>query len=256
MSDESVLAEATSGCCVSKIAFCHLLRSSSEAMQAQAASRASAVQAAPSSRAAAALPRPPRAARKLRSSTVPRVTGQARAIISALGGMAAGPVAAAATASGRPSGNRLLIVGPGVLGSYAGKLWLDVHGEGCVVGQTNSTTNHAKCAGLLGLVGAAGLLAAGSGCPGLARSPCAVSDSPPRLAALGITPRTKDAAPSGGAFPYMLFAAPPSGSDDYLGELKAALALWDGTGAFVFTSSAGVYTVEDGSGGCWQRRGG
>ncbi len=47
----------------------------------------------------------------------------------------------------------------------------------------------------------------------------------------------------------MLFAAPPSGSEDYLGEIRAALSLWDGTGAFVFTSSAGVYTVEDGSGG-------
>lgn len=72
-----------------------------------------------------------------------------------------------------------------------------------------------------------------------------------RLQALGITPRTKDAAPGGGAFPFVLFAAPPSGSEDYLGEIKAALGLWDGTGAFVFTSSAGVYTVEDGSGGCW-----
>ena len=70
-----------------------------------------------------------------------------------------------------------------------------------------------------------------------------------RLQALGIAARTKDAAPAGGAFPYVAFAAPPSGSDDYLGEIQAALALWDGTGAFVFTSSAGVYTVEDGSGG-------
>lgn len=75
-----------------------------------------------------------------------------------------------------------------------------------------------------------------------------------RLSALGISPRTKDAAPSGGAFPFVVFAAPPSGSEDYMGEIKAALALWDGTGSFVFTSSAGVYTVEDGSGGCWVLR--
>lgn len=71
-----------------------------------------------------------------------------------------------------------------------------------------------------------------------------------RLQALGLAARTKDAAAGGGTFPYVLFSAPPSGSADYLGEIKAALALWDGTGAFVFTSSAGVYTVEDGSGGC------
>ena len=45
----------------------------------------------------------------------------------------------------------------------------------------------------------------------------------------------------------MLFCAPPSGSANYVGELRAALARWDGAGAFVFTSSAGVYTVEDGS---------
>lgn len=73
-----------------------------------------------------------------------------------------------------------------------------------------------------------------------------------RLQALGITPRTKDTAPAGGRFPYVLFAAPPSGSEDYVGEIRAALDLWDGSGAFVFTSSAGVYTVEDGSGACCQ----
>ena len=48
-----------------------------------------------------------------------------------------------------------------------------------------------------------------------------------------------------------MFAAPPSGSADYVGDIRAALDLWDGSGSFVFTSSAGVYTVEDGSGGCW-----
>jgi hypothetical protein len=42
------------------------------------------------------------------------------------------------------SSSRLLIVGPGVLGSYLGKLWLDENGQGTVVGQTNSTNNHAK----------------------------------------------------------------------------------------------------------------
>ena len=40
----------------------------------------------------------------------------------------------------------------------------------------------------------------------------------------------------------------PACRADYVAEIKAALSLWDGTGTFVFTSSAGVYTVEDGSG--------
>lgn len=57
-------------------------------------------------------------------------------------------VAAAAAGNGSggdgPSSNRLLIVGPGVLGSYLGKLWVDANGTGSVVGQTNSTNNHAK----------------------------------------------------------------------------------------------------------------
>ena len=68
-----------------------------------------------------------------------------RLVISALvGGGAMPAVAAAAAASGSASSNRLLIVGPGVLGSYVGKLWADENGAGSVVGQTNSTTNHAK----------------------------------------------------------------------------------------------------------------
>jgi hypothetical protein len=72
-----------------------------------------------------------------------------------------------------------------------------------------------------------------------------------RLQRLGITPRTREDAAAGGRFPFVVFAAPPSGSADYVGEIRAALDLWDGSGSFVFTSSAGVYTVEDGSGGCW-----
>ena len=68
-----------------------------------------------------------------------------RLVISALvGGGAMPAVVAAAAASDGASSNRLLIVGPGVLGSYLGKLWVDQNGAGSVVGQTNSTTNHAK----------------------------------------------------------------------------------------------------------------
>ncbi len=36
----------------------------------------------------------------------------------------------------------LLVVGPGVLGSYVGMLWQQQHSTATVTGQTNSTTNH------------------------------------------------------------------------------------------------------------------
>ena len=52
-----------------------------------------------------------------------------------------GPAAAA-----EPSGRDLLVVGPGVLGSLVGKLWLEAFPDSTVVGQTNSTTSHDRCA--------------------------------------------------------------------------------------------------------------
>ena len=36
----------------------------------------------------------------------------------------------------------LLVVGPGVLGSYAGILWQQQHPGAQVIGQTNSQSNH------------------------------------------------------------------------------------------------------------------
>jgi len=103
-----------------------------------------------------------------------------------------------------------LIVGPGVLGSYLGKLWLDEHPGATVVGQTNSTTSH------------------------------------DRLTALGIQPRVKAEADDR-KYPFVCFAAPPSGSEDYPAEVAAAAALWDGTGSLLFTGSAGLFTVDDGT---------
>ncbi|KAK9802050.1 hypothetical protein WJX73_006937 [Symbiochloris irregularis] len=104
----------------------------------------------------------------------------------------------------------VLIVGPGVLGAYLGKLWAEEHPEAVVVGQTNTSKNHS------------------------------------RLQALGIRPRLKEGA-GRERFPNVVFCAPPSGCDDYEAEVKAALKLWDGSGTFLFTSSAGLYTAEDGS---------
>ncbi|KAL3149562.1 hypothetical protein ABBQ32_002341 [Trebouxia sp. C0010 RCD-2024] len=110
----------------------------------------------------------------------------------------------------KPSGRDLLVVGPGVLGSYVGILWQQQYPSATVVGQTNSTANH------------------------------------DRLQQMHIQPRTKDGADSR-KFPYVLFSAPPSGSTDYPAEVREAAKLWDGTGSLVFTSSAGLYEVEDGS---------
>jgi len=117
---------------------------------------------------------------------------------------------ASASLAGSPSSKSLLICGPGVLGSYLAKLWLDDFGAGTVTGQTNTTNNHAV------------------------------------LSALGMKTRLKTEA-GAEKFPFVCYSAPPSGSEDYVGDVKAALNHWDGTGSFVFTSSAGVYAVEDGS---------
>lgn len=66
-----------------------------------------------------------------------------------------------------------------------------------------------------------------------------------RLVSLGVMPRLKDNA-GDEQFPFVVFSAPPSGSEDYEAEVEAALKLWDGTGAFVFTSSTAVYSGTDG----------
>lgn len=108
----------------------------------------------------------------------------------------------------------MLIVGPGVLGSYAGKLWNQSYPEARVLAMTNTTNHHE------------------------------------RLMKLGLHPVLKDGLPAGDRFPYMLFSAPPSGSADYVGEVAAALTLWNNTipgSCFVFTSSMGICSVDDGS---------
>ena len=115
----------------------------------------------------------------------------------------------------------LLVVGPGVLGGLVAARWATAHPTAAVVGQTNSTTSHA------------------------------------RLASLNIVPRVNGDAeagaptPGAGPWPHVLFAAPQSGSPDYVASIRAALALWDATstGAFVHTGSAAVF-AEDGGGDC------
>ena len=85
-----------------------------------------------------------------------------------------------------PDCRNLLVVGPGVLGSLVCQKWLEMFPAAIVVGQTNSTKNHES------------------------------------LEKLGITARTEDTFEhfDPKMYPYVVFSAPPSGSDDYPGEIK------------------------------------
>ena len=109
----------------------------------------------------------------------------------------------------KPSGQDLLIVGPGVLGSYVGMLWQQQYSSANVIGQTNSTTNHDRLRYRpTALV---------YNC-----RPCIANCSPQsathRLRQMKIEPRTKEGS-NDRKFPYVLFSAPPSGSEDYPAEV-------------------------------------
>lgn len=103
----------------------------------------------------------------------------------------------------------LLVVGPGVLGSQVGSKWLQAKPGARVVGQTNTDRSHSA------------------------------------LKQLGIEARTKDQA-TDEQFANVIFCAPPSGSDDYQAEIKAAAQLWSQEGTLLFTSSSAVYTDQQG----------
>eukprot|EP00898_Chlorokybus_atmophyticus_P001899 jgi/Chlat1/270/Chrsp1S03156 len=115
----------------------------------------------------------------------------------------------AATAK-QTTADDLLIVGPGVLGTMIAKLWLAGFPHARVIGQTNTENSHE------------------------------------RLRALGVIPRMKTAAEGSERFPYVVFCAPPSGSTDYVGEVRSAASLFDGQGSLLFTSSSAVYAADDG----------
>ncbi|KAJ1283780.1 hypothetical protein BS78_03G152800 [Paspalum vaginatum] len=100
--------------------------------------------------------------------------------------------------------NDLLIVGPGVLGRIVAEKWQKEH-PGCkVYGQTASTNHHSE------------------------------------LTDLGIIPSLKGSTISQ-KVPHVLFCAPPSGSDDYPGDVRVASSNWSGEGSFLFTSSTALY---------------
>ncbi|CAI5535438.1 unnamed protein product [Closterium sp. Naga37s-1] len=70
-----------------------------------------------------------------------------------------------------------------------------------------------------------------------------------QLRSMGVFPILRDVSNDAitGGVPFVIFCAPPGGSQDYEGDVRAAAALWNGTGAFLFTSSSAVYAVSDNS---------
>ncbi|GLC39271.1 hypothetical protein PLESTB_001649100 [Pleodorina starrii] len=130
--------------------------------------------------------------------------------VSAGAGPAASSPSASSPVAGSPANLDLLVVGPGVLGSVLAKDWLESVPGSTATGLTNSDKSH------------------------------------DRLRAMGLTPATRDTLPAGRKWSFVVFAAPPSGSQDYVADVKAALSLWDGSGSFLFTSSMSVCAVDDG----------
>jgi hypothetical protein len=82
--------------------------------------------------------------------------------------------------------NDLLVVGAGVLGSLIGTNWLQQkqHERCKVVGQTNTCNRHEE------------------------------------LRTLGIVPVTRNQQDGDDKFPFVVFSAPPSGSEDYVAEIS------------------------------------
>eukprot|EP00475_Leptophrys_vorax_P005529 TRINITY_DN13339_c0_g1_i1.p1 TRINITY_DN13339_c0_g1~~TRINITY_DN13339_c0_g1_i1.p1 ORF type:complete len:358 (+),score=-8.77 TRINITY_DN13339_c0_g1_i1:63-1136(+) len=107
----------------------------------------------------------------------------------------------------------LVIVGAGTLGGMVAQQWQQLHPDAKIFGLTRTPTRHDQ------------------------------------LRSMGVFPVLRDAKddalPAGA--PFVIFCAPPGGSEDYEGDVRAAARLWNGAGAFVFTSSSAVYAVNDNS---------
>jgi hypothetical protein len=67
------------------------------------------------------------------------------------------------------------------------------------------------------------------------------------LRTLGIVPVTRNQQDGDDKFPFVVFSAPPSGSEDYVAEIRAAAQRWNGEGSLLLTSSSAVYDVSDNS---------
>lgn len=102
--------------------------------------------------------------------------------------------------------NDLLIIGAGNLGRLIASAWRDAHPSATIQGETRTETSHEA------------------------------------LAAAGATPAL--AGSSSAQFPYVVFCAPPSQSDDYPGAAADAAKRVLAGGRFLFTSSGSVHGRE------------
>uniref|UniRef100_M1APZ3 Uncharacterized protein n=2 Tax=Solanum tuberosum TaxID=4113 RepID=M1APZ3_SOLTU len=104
--------------------------------------------------------------------------------------------------------NDLLIVGPGVLGRLVAERWREEY-PGCqIFGQTMTTDHHDE------------------------------------LIKMGISPSSRETKFTS-KFPYVIYCAPPSRTEDYPGDVRDAALKWSGEGSFLFTSSSAPYDCSD-----------
>ncbi|PSS33946.1 Envelope glycoprotein like [Actinidia chinensis var. chinensis] len=119
-----------------------------------------------------------------------------------------------ASSPGLVGANDLLIVGPGVLGRLVAQQWREEH-PGCqIFGQTVTLDHHDE------------------------------------LIKIGINPSLKGTKATH-KFPYVIFCAPPSQTQDYPGDVREAASSWSGEGSFLFTSSSAPYDCND-NGQCYE----
>ncbi|KAF3681483.1 putative protein SRG1-like [Capsicum annuum] len=109
-----------------------------------------------------------------------------------------------ASSRGNIGANDLLIVGPGVLGRLVAEKWKQEYPDCQIYGQTATTDHHDE------------------------------------LIKLGINPSSKQTKLTY-KFPYVIFCAPPSQTEDYAGDIREAALNWNGEGSFLFTSSSAPY---------------
>lgn len=64
------------------------------------------------------------------------------------------------------------------------------------------------------------------------------------LIKMGINPSSKQTKLTY-KFPYVIFCAPPSQTEDYAGDIREAALNWNGEGSFLFTSSSAPYDCFD-----------
>ena len=121
---------------------------------------------------------------------------------------------AAADFAGDMRRDLLVCGGGGVLGRLIIQKWKDEFPQARIVAQTKSTNNHDELQSTLG---------------------CETRVTPGAI----VTSNQEK-------FPFVVFCAPPSKTDDYADEVDRAGQMWDATGTMLFTGSTGVYEDTNG----------